>query len=438
MSQMIDSTNDKHEFRPLLAEIEDAPLNPLGRTIFWIILAALMFFSLWMYFGRIDVVVTARGRVIPAGEVKTVQPLNTGVVRSIRVEVGDLVEEGQVLMEIDPSDIDPELASMRTEIQQVELAILRIEALLDGMEFYPPAGYNPVLTRVQADLYRAARERLESQLRVKRQESQQIESQISAQERTGKQAEERAKQARRRLERMQALEDLISREELEQTRVEAGDAETAQANAIHGLDELRAGLLRIEREISLIRDEERSRLLAELADNRLRQTYLSGSIEQAEYRSMRQQITSPVKGHVAQLMFHTVGGVVTPAEKLAVIVPLDSPLLIKSLVSSRDVGFISPGMKALIKIDTFEFQKYGMIDGNLTHVSKDSIEDQYMGLMYETLVRPERTSLVVNGQETEITNGMSVTAEIKVGKRRIIEFFIYPLIRYLDEGIKVR
>ena len=79
-----------------------------------------------------------------------------------------------------------------------------------------------------------------------------------------------------------------------------------------------------------------------------------------------------------------------------------------------------------------------MIDGDLTHVSKDSIEDQYMGLMYETLVRPERTSLVVNGQETEITNGMSVTAEIKVGKRLIIEFFIYPLIRYLDEGIKVR
>lgn len=178
--------------------------------------------------------------------------------------------------------------------------------------------------------------------------------------------------------------------------------------------------------------------MAELADNRLRFSYLSGNIEQAEYRSRRQQITSPVKGHVAQLLFHTVGGVVTPAEKLAVIVPVDSPLLIKALVSSRDVGFISPSMNVSIKIDTFEFQKYGIIDGELTHVSKDSIEDQLMGLMYETLVRPEKISLMVDGQETEITNGMGVTAEIKVGKRRIIEFFIYPLIRYLDEGIKVR
>jgi len=438
MAQISDATNDKHEFRPLLAEIEDAPLNPLGRAVFWIIMLALLFFVLWTFFGRIDVVVTARGRVIPTGEVKTVQPLNTGVVRSIRVEVGDLVEEGQVLMEIDPSDIDPELASMRMETQQVELAIQRIEALLDGKEFLPPAKYNPVLIQVQTDLYRAARERLESQLRVKQQEARQIESQIAAQERTGRQTEERAKQAGRRLERMEALQDLISREELEQTRVEAGDAETARANAIHGMEELQAGLLRIEREIALLRDEERSRLLSELADNRLRFSYLSGSIEQAEYRSRRQQITSPVKGHVAQLLFHTVGGVVTPAERLAVIVPVDSPLLIKALVSSRDVGFISPGMNVSIKIDTFEFQKYGIIDGELTHVSKDSIEDQQMGLMYETLVRPEKISLMVDGQETEITNGMGVTAEIKVGKRRIIEFFIYPLIRYLDEGIKVR
>ena len=172
---MGNNTQDRHEFMPLLAEIEDAPLNPLGRMVFWIILVALLFFSLWMFFGRVDVVVTARGRVIPTGEVKTVQPLNTGVVRSIRVEVGDLVEEGQVLMEVDPSDIDPELASMRTETQQVELAIMRIEALLDGTEFQPPAGYNPILARMQTDLYRAAGERLESQLRVKRQESRQIE-----------------------------------------------------------------------------------------------------------------------------------------------------------------------------------------------------------------------------------------------------------------------
>jgi hemolysin D len=435
---MLDDTNDKHEFRPLLAEIEDAPLNPLGRTVFWIIMAALLFFALWTFFGRIDVVVTARGKVIPDGEVKTVQPLNTGVVRSIRAQVGDLVEEGQVLMEIDPSDIDPELTSMRTETQQVELARLRIEALLGGTEFRPPAGYNPVLTQVQTDLYLAARERLESQLWVKRQEYQQIESQIAAQEKTGRQADERAKQIARRLDRMEAVHDLISRDELEQIRIDAGDAETVRANAIHGLDELRAGLLRIDREIALLRDEERSRLLSELADNRLRQTYLSGSIEQAEYRSRRQQITSPVKGHVAQLLFHTVGGVVSPAEKLAVIVPLDSPLLIKALVSSRDVGFIAPGMKVSLKIDTFEFQKYGIIDGELTHVSKDSIEDQYTGLMYETLVRPERISLMVDGQETDIANGMGVTAEIKVGKRRIIEFFIYPIIRYLNEGIKVR
>lgn len=435
---MADHERDQHEFRPLLAEIEERPLNPLGRTVFWIILAVLLFFGLWLTLGKIDVVVTARGKVIPTGEVKTVQPLSTGVVRGIHVQPGDLVEEGQVLMEIDPSDIDPELASMRTEAQQVNLALRRLDALLGGTEFLPPAGFDPALVRVQSDLYHATRERLAGQVRVKEQESRQMKERLAAQEQTCRQAQVQAEQSGQRLARVESVRDLLSRDELERARLEASEAETARTTALHGREELQAGLRRIEREIALLRDEERSRLLTELAESRQRQANLAGRIGQADFRSNRQQITSPVKGHVAQLLFHTVGGVVTPAEKLAVIVPLGSPLLVKALVASKDVGFVSPGMAVSIKIDTFEFQKYGIIDGELLHVSQDSVEDERLGLLYETLVRPARTSLVVDGRETEIKTGMGATAEIKVGKRRIIEFFVYPLIKYLDEGTSVR
>lgn len=429
---------DQHEFRPLLTEIEEQPLNPLGRTVFWIILAALGFFTLWLTLGKIDVVVTARGKIIPTGEVKTVQPLNTGVVRRILVQPGQLVEEGQLLMEIDPSDIDPELASMRSEAQQMELAQQRLEALLNGTEFHPRADYDPALVKVQMELFRAVRERLAAQLRVKQQEGRQLGERLAAQEKTCQQALFQVEQASLRLTRVESVRDLLSRDELEKARLDAAEADTARANALHGREELQAGLRRIEREIALVQDEERSRLLTELADNRQRQANLAGRIEQAEYRSRRQQITSPVKGHVAQLLFHTVGGVVTPAEKLAVIVPMDSPLLIKALVASKDVGYIAPGMPVSIKIDTFEFQKYGIIDGELLHVSQDSFEDERLGLLYETLVRPARTSLQVEGRTTDIRTGMGATAEIKVGKRRIIEFFIYPLIKYLDEGTSVR
>lgn len=179
-------------------------------------------------------------------------------------------------------------------------------------------------------------------------------------------------------------------------------------------------------------------MLTELAETRQRETYLVGKIERSEFLSNRQVIVSPVKGHVAQLFLHTTGGVVTPAEKLATIVPLDSPLLIRGLVQNKDVGFIEPKMDVSLKIDAFDFQKYGIIDGELLHVSRDSVEDKNLGLVYEVYVRPRQLMLMVEGKETTISTGMSVSAEIKVGKRRIIAFFIYPLIKYLDEGISVR
>ena len=95
-------------------------------------------------------------------------------------------------------------------------------------------------------------------------------------------------------------------------------------------------------------------------------------------------------------------------------------------------------MEVMLKVDTFEFQKYGTLEGRLLHISKDSIEHESLGLVYETLIEPLTTSLIVNGKETSISPGMGITSEIKVGKRRIIEFFIYPVIKYLDEGTKVR
>lgn len=150
------------------------------------------------------------------------------------------------------------------------------------------------------------------------------------------------------------------------------------------------------------------------------------------------RITAPVDGYVSRLLFHTVGGVVTPAEVLAYIVPEQSLLLIRGLLQNKDAGFVAENMDVSIKVDTFNFQKYGTLDGRVQQIARDSLEDEGLGLVYEIYIRPTRTQLLVDGVDTPIVTGMSVTAEVKVGERRIIEFFLYPLIRYLDEGISVR
>lgn len=132
------------------------------------------------------------------------------------------------------------------------------------------------------------------------------------------------------------------------------------------------------------------------------------------------------------------GGVVSPAEKLISIVPVNTPLMIQATVENRDVGFVHPNMPVAIKVDTFEFQKYGTLEGVVLQVDKDSHEDEKLGPVYSAWITPKQHQLQVNGKWQKLSTGMAVTAEIKTGKRRIIEFFIYPLIKNLNEGMSVR
>ena len=430
---------DQHEFKPLLVEIEERPLNPLGRMIFWIIMAAILFTVLWMLLGEVDVVVTARGKVIPSGEVKIIQPLNTGVVRSILVEAGDHVAKGQVLLEIDPSDVDPELLSLKADLNQVELEILRLAALLEQHSFnVPDNDFDADILRVQKDIFVAEKQSLEQQVQAKREILGQLDEQLAGLDSSAVHLEYMINLLQQRLLRLDQVRDIISREEYEQTENEYLQNQTNLEGIVHQRAEIESRKQQTRQEIAFLKEDNRNRLLADLAEKKQRQHYLAAQIEQAEFRSLRQQITAPVDGYVSRLLFHTIGGVVSPAEKLAFIVPDDSPLLIKSMLLNKDAGFVASGMAASIKIDTFNFQKYGTLDGKVVQVSKDSLEDEQLGLVYEVYIFPQQTTLMVDGAETPITAGMSVASEIKVGKRRIIEFFIYPLIKYLDEGVSVR
>lgn len=436
---MFGKKTDQHEFKPLLVEIDEEPLNPLGRTIFWVIVIALLFFALWMFFGRIDVVVTARGKVIPTGEVKTIQPLTTGVVRTIRVKAGQLVEQGEVLMEIDPSETEPELASLQADLQQAELEVMRIEALLGGRSFLPPAEkYDAEQLQVQRRLYQSSRDRLDRRIQVKREELAQVEQRLASAQTGEEEAAYLLDLSRQRLQRLESVRDLISRDEFDRASSDVTTYRNQLSTARYSLEELRCNREELRQQIRLIAEEERNQLLSDLARSRQVANTLQARIERTTFVNSRQQIRAPVRGYVAQLLVHTIGGVVTPAEKLAAVVPIDSALLIKALVMNKDVGYLTPGMAAAIKVDTFEFQKFGMLQGTLTQIAQDSFEDKELGLVYEAYVEPAQTTLLVDGVASPITTGMSVTAEIKVGKRRIIEFFLYPLIKYLDEGTSVR
>ena len=137
-----------------------------------------------------------------------------------------------------------------------------------------------------------------------------------------------------------------------------------------------------------------------LLKNAKEATLLKVEIDSIEFRKAKQRITSPVDGYVSKLMVHTIGGVVTPAEKLIYIVPSNVPLVIKATVLNQDIGFIKKGMDAVIKVDTFNFQKYGLIPAIVSHVSDDSIDDEKLGPVYEIYLEPKKEFLVVKGEKS--------------------------------------
>ena len=332
--------DDSHEFKPLLAEIEDRPLNPIGNTVFWLIVSFIVIAASWMYFGKVDIVITARGIVIPNGEEKVIQSLEKGVVRKINVVEGEYVTKDQVVAVVSPAEYEP------------------------GLE----------LNNLKAE-----RARISEQL---------------ASDKT------RLSIARQTKNRLESVKDIIV-----QSRYD--DAVTEVTELSHEVASLSASLNEIDNKMEQIKKQE-------------------------------QIIKSPIDGYVNEILVHTIGGVVTPAEKIMTIVPKDAGLMIKAKVLNQDVGFVEEGMPVSVKVDTYNFQKYGILNGEVKIVSPNSIEDEHLGPVFEVYIEPQNTTLLVEGKEQSIKFGMSTTNEIKIGKRRIIEFFIYPLIKYMDESIKVR
>lgn len=439
MFEKIFKSDDAHEFKPTMAEIEERPANPLGRVIFWIIIASIMFFGLWMYLGKIDVVVSARGSVIPEGNIKIIQPLDTGVVSNILCREGDFVKKGQVLMEIDPSITAPELESKQKNLQFLELEKMRLNSTLEKRGFNPDSKiHDKESIKAQKELYESSMASLEKQLEGKRAEVSRIEEEIKSTEKDRMYNKSLLEVASEKERRLHAVLDIIAKSEYEKA---ANDVLTYTNNIsqlTHKLEQLSHQRQQITHEMAYINETFKVMSLKEFSDKHKMSTEIRAEIDKTSFKNEKQRILSPVDGHIANLYFHTIGGVVTPAQKLMAMVPINAPLIIKAAVLNKDIGFVRDGMPVSIKVDAFDFQKYGTLNGVIRNISKHSTEDEKLGPIYEVFINPLETRLMVEGKMVPITSGMSLTAEIKVGKRRIIEFFIYPLIKYLDEGIKVR
>ena len=439
ISKFFKETGDEHEFKPILAEIETRPLNPLGRFIFWVLIGIILFFSIWLYMGKVDIVVSARGKLVPDGEIKIVQTLDTGVLSKINFKAGDHVKKGDVLVEIDPSTTEPALESALKNLNHLSIETDRMRATIHGEPFSPDAKkFGRDVSTVQGEIFRSTRDAYAKRIEAKHRELDKTDEQVKSLWVEKAKHESLLTVSHDKLKRLELVKDIVATETYENARNEVIDHEKSIESIHYKLSELKHYKKQITDEIAYEKENFKDTHLKELADKQRQLNEIRAEIDRIGFMNRKQRIESPIDGYINELYIHTLGGVVTPAQKILSIVPDNTALVVESFVMNKDAGFVEKNMPVSIKIDAFDFQKYGMIDGEVVQISKDSIIDEKLGPVYKVVVKPTKTWLMVDGKKTEITSGMTLSSEVNVGKRRIIEFFIYPLIKYLDEGMSVR
>jgi hemolysin D len=451
-------------FLPAALEVVETPPSPTGRSIGMTIIFLFCAALAWASLGKVDVVATAPGKIVVNGRTKVIQPAETGVVRAIHVRDGTMVKAGDVLIELDPTINAAELDHVKSDLIAAELDVARLRAALAAdpvADFTPPAGASQRLVEMhrqflasQTAEHAAKLSEIGRQLAQKDAERETIAAMIAKLDATIPLLRERVnvrkylydKEVGSKITYLTEFQDLVGQQHdvlVQQSRLREAEA------AVAGLTQAR---LKVEAEY-------RRTLYEELAKAEQRAAGLAQDVVKGEQKARQQILTAPVDGVVQQLAVHTIGGVVTPAQALAAVVSLDPNLEIEAMVLNRDIGFIVPGQSAAIKIDTFNFTRYGLLHGRVLSISRDAItrdrredkaRDQPAGaesassepkgqeLVYAARVSLDRNEMEIEGRPVQLSPGMAVTVEIKTGSRRIISYLLSPLMRYNQEVLRER
>lgn len=429
------------EFLSEAMEIEETPPSPLGRLLLWIIVLLTMLAFLWSYFGKVDEVAMARGKIVPDGMVKVIQPRETGIIRAIYVVEGQKVKKGDLLIELDPTITQAELESTEKSLKINRYDIERLDAELKGWGMGKYNKENPdkliylqrSLKQAREDEYKAKVESIELAISQKRIALLSVEESIEKLEKTLDIVRKQEEALRSLAEKGYAsvMEHLQRQKELVRTEKELNEQKKFA-------EQIKDSIKEHEKNLEALKKERERSILNEMIEKEKSIAILEGEVKKAQKRHQLEKLYSPVDGTVHGLATYTIGGIITSAQPVITIVPEGTPLIVEAMVLNKDIGFIRPGQLAELKMDTFPFQKYGTIDAELFYVSPDARDDEKAGLVYKIKLKPKKLTIRVRENEIPLSPGMALTAEIKTGKRRIIEFFISPLIKHIDESLSLR
>lgn len=453
-------------FLPAALEIVDTPPSPIGRAIMATIIVMFCAGLAWASWGSIDIVASATGKIVPSGSTKVVQPFETGVVRSIRVQDGQAVKAGDILIELDSTVNAAERDHLDNDLLAEQLNIARLRAALAGSDdpladFKPPAGADPALVAAQRQLLLNQVAEHRAKIAALAHQQAQKEAELATIAATIHKLEALIPVIQQRVDIRKTLMDKelgskLSYFEIFQLLIEQQEELRVQRSHMREAEAAIAAIREAGRQAEA---EYRHSLSDDLAKAQQKASGLAQDLIKAEQKTRLQLLRAPVDGVVQQLAIHTIGGVVTPAQALLVIVPSDIRLEIEAIVSNRDIGFVQVGQEAEIKVDTFNFTRYGLLHGRVLSVSPDAIirdrqqdrpdnrplgtpsetsEPKGQELSYSARISLDSTRMLIEDRMVNLSPGMAVTVEVKTGSRTILSYLLSPLLRYRQEILRER
>ena len=476
-------SQDELAFLPAHLELVESLVSAKPRLAMHLIIAMFFVALLWAAFGRLDIVAVAPGQTVPGGRTKTIQPLEASVVKAIHVRDGQRVKAGYLLIELDSAITEADVRKSGDALESATLGAARYAALIDAVEknrppqspftvnLEPPFAQSPSkgaspdpretgsalvgsasaersqsrsltpaqitaqtrLIQSEYGAYLAKRDAAESQLAQRTAELATTRELITHLVDSDRIATARAADVKRLLGK-----DFVSRHEYltaEQARISAEQDLATQRSRIN---ELEAAISTGREARDTVTADFRASLLDGLRQAEEQIAQFSEDATKSQRRDALMRLTAPVTGTVQQLAIHTVGGVVSPAQALMAIVPEDETLEVEAMILNKDIGFVHEGQEAVIKIESFPYTRYGTIIGTVQTVSHDAIQNEQLGLVFQARIRIARNELNIDGVNVRLSSGMNVTAEIKTGSRRVLDYLLSPLSQHAQESMRER
>ncbi|HIK14889.1 MAG TPA: HlyD family type I secretion periplasmic adaptor subunit [Leptolyngbyaceae cyanobacterium M33_DOE_097] len=386
----------------------------------------------WAAFSKVEEVATANGQVVPATQVQPLRSLAAGQLRDINITEGKAVKKGDVLVQLDPTQSKVEVQRLEKLVTQNRGALARLEAERSGKVQAGSVLQNELLAA-------RLREYRDRRFAAEAEASRQLSAIRAAQvQKTRLQSD--LVFATQKSQAMQALavRGAVPRFDYIDTQNKVEGLQKEIAIQDQAIEQSRQAFQAAKTNARRLEAERQSEILTQIDKQQQELTDLEGKLSQASEQQKQSSIRAGVDGTVYNVKVAKTGATVHAGDELLSIVPAGEELLVEAKVSNQDVGFIKPGMRVKVKLASFPYQEYGMVEGTVSKISPNAVNEKDMGLVFPVQVQLKQHFVRVNGQEVSLTPGMVATAEIVTRQKTVLSFLLDPITGSWDRAFSVR